>query len=92
VPSEKKNPSGPLLPVSTPVALSVMLVLGVVIYSNSFDSSFHFGDAPTGQYVQARLTDIRRPTTWLLYLGAANPDYPGARQNRNYATQRLAGK
>ncbi|MFM7154824.1 MAG: tetratricopeptide repeat protein [Bacteroidota bacterium] len=61
VPSEKKNPSGPLLPVSTPVALSVMLVLGVLIYSNSFDCSFHFDDAPniTGQPLIRNFPDFQ---------------------------------
>ncbi|MFN7830364.1 MAG: hypothetical protein ACK5Q2_00110, partial [Bacteroidota bacterium] len=42
--SKEKTPSGPLLPFSTPGALAVMLLLGVLIYSNSFDCSFQFDD------------------------------------------------
>ncbi|MFM7399811.1 MAG: tetratricopeptide repeat protein [Bacteroidota bacterium] len=42
--SKEKTSSGPLLPFSTPGALAVMLLLGVLIYSNSFDCSFQFDD------------------------------------------------
>lgn len=48
---EKKAFSGPLLPFSTLATLAGMLILGILIYSNSFDCSFHFDDGPniTGQ-------------------------------------------
>lgn len=41
---KEKAPSGPLLPFSTLTALAGMLLLGVLIYSNSFDCSFQFDD------------------------------------------------
>ncbi|MGI9161251.1 MAG: tetratricopeptide repeat protein, partial [Saprospiraceae bacterium] len=50
-PPAKKSPAGPLLPVATGIGLAGMLAIGVLIYSNSFDCSFHFDDEPniTGQ-------------------------------------------
>jgi len=41
---KEKAPSGLLLPFATPTALAGMLLLGVLIYSNSFDCSFQFDD------------------------------------------------
>jgi tetratricopeptide (TPR) repeat protein len=48
---EKSSPETPLLPLATLPALALTIALGVLIYSNSFDCSFHFDDAPniTGQ-------------------------------------------
>jgi len=48
---ENSEPTVPLLPVKTIPALVLILVIGTLIYSNSFDCSFHFDDAPniTGQ-------------------------------------------
>lgn len=43
---ESSKPAAPLLPVKTVPALAILLVLGVLIYSNSFDCSFHFDDGP----------------------------------------------
>jgi tetratricopeptide (TPR) repeat protein len=44
---EKKTLAvGSLFPLATLPALASMLVLGVLIYSNSFDCSFHFDDGP----------------------------------------------
>lgn len=48
---QEKAPAGPLLPLTTPIALACILLLGILIYSNSFNCSFHFDDLPniTGQ-------------------------------------------
>ena len=48
---EKSSPETPLLPIATLPALALTIALGVLIYSNAFDCSFHFDDAPniTGQ-------------------------------------------